>query len=32
MNTLMGEWAYEKFDTIPKPGDSFLDIIRCLSR
>ena len=22
-NTLMGEWAYEKFDTIPKPGDSF---------
>lgn len=23
VNTLMGEWAYEKFDTIPKPGDSF---------
>ena len=23
INTLMGEWAYEKFDTIPKPGDSF---------
>ncbi len=23
VNTLMGEWAYEKFDTIPKPGNSF---------
>ena len=23
VNTLMGEWAYEKIDTIPKPGDSF---------
>ena len=23
VNTLMGEWAYEMFDTIPKPGDSF---------
>ena len=23
VNTLMGEWAYEKFETIPKPGDSF---------
>ena len=23
VNTLMGEWAYEKFDTIPKAGDSF---------
>lgn len=23
VNTLMGEWAYEKFDTIPKPSDSF---------
>ena len=23
VTTLMGEWAYEKFDTIPKPGDSF---------
>ena len=23
VNTLMGEWAYVKFDTIPKPGDSF---------
>ena len=23
VNTLMGEWVYEKFDTIPKPGDSF---------
>lgn len=23
VNTLMGKWAYEKFDTIPKPGDSF---------
>ena len=23
VNTLMGEWAYEKFDTIPKPGDNF---------
>ena len=23
VNTLMGEWSYEKFDTIPKPGDSF---------
>ena len=23
VNTLMGEWAYENFDTIPKPGDSF---------
>ncbi len=23
INTLMGEWAYEQFTSIPKPGDSF---------
>ena len=23
MNTLMGEWAYEQFTSIPKVGDSF---------
>ncbi|MDO4492503.1 MAG: hemolysin family protein [Clostridia bacterium] len=23
VNTLMGEWAYEQFAAIPKPGDSF---------
>ena len=23
MNTLMGEWAYEQFPSIPKVGDSF---------
>ncbi len=23
INTLMGEWAYEQFTAIPKPGDSF---------
>ena len=23
VNTLMGEWAYEQFTAIPKPGDSF---------
>jgi len=23
INTLMGEWAYEQFNTIPKFGDSF---------
>ena len=23
VNTLMGEWAYEQFDSIPSPGDSF---------
>ncbi|MBQ2960868.1 MAG: HlyC/CorC family transporter [Oscillospiraceae bacterium] len=23
INTLMGEWAYEQFSSIPKPGDSF---------
>ncbi len=23
INTLMGEWAYEKFPAIPQPGDSF---------
>ena len=23
VNTLMGEWAYEQFTEIPKPGDSF---------
>ena len=23
VNTLMGEWAYEQFTEIPKPGDAF---------
>ena len=23
INTLMGEWAYEQFSSIPKAGDSF---------
>ena len=23
VNTLMGEWAYEQFTAIPRPGDSF---------
>jgi CBS domain containing-hemolysin-like protein len=23
VNTLMGEWAYEQFPSIPQPGDSF---------
>ena len=23
VNTLMGEWAYEQFPAIPRPGDSF---------